>query len=91
MREKTKMDPPTISFGENCVVLTRAGQSRKVIANVLGVQVLPQSGGLKRVWLDRLIHRRDEREAKEGERSWTLEGAISTVLTENTLAVQDQV
>lgn len=87
MREKAQMDPPEISFGESCVVLTRSGQSRKTIANVLGVETLPESG-LKRVWLDRLIHRRTETEAKEGERRWALDGAISTVLTESASARQ---
>lgn len=81
MREKAISVPPTIALGEGCVVLSRLGYSRKVIANVLGTETNPDTG-LRTMWLDRMIHRSDEAVVAQGEKKWSTSGAISTILSE---------
>jgi len=86
MREQAHMVPPNISFGDDCVVLSRAGQSRKIVSRILGSEVDPETG-LKTVWLDRQIHRRGENDATNGSQQWKMDGAVSTVLREAGTAV----
>lgn len=64
-----------VTLGEGVVVLNRSGQSRPVVATVLGVEKDDQ-GEVKTLWLDRLVHRTHEF-AFEG---WEVSGAVSSVL-----------
>ena len=80
-RERIITDPPTVTVGEGSVVLSRTGQNRKVTATVLGEERNSESGK-RTIWLDRLIHRQSETEARVGDAKWHLSGAISTVLQE---------
>jgi hypothetical protein len=68
-----------ITFGDQSVVLRRSGNSQLVVANVLGSEVDPVTGG-KTVWLDRKVHRVGESQFVEGDAAWLVSGAISTVL-----------
>lgn len=79
MSEKTAIAPPSLSIGDEFVVMTRNGQTRKVVARILGREHNPATG-IDMVWLDRRIHRRYESTMLEGAVKWSAGGAISTVL-----------
>jgi len=90
MSEKTVIDPPSLSVGDEFVVMTRNGQTRKVVARILGRERNPATG-IDMVWLDRRIHRRYETTMLEGAVKWSAGGAISTVLAkEATVPEQDK-
>ena len=74
----SKISPATITFGDDSVVVRRQGKSQVIVANILGAQTEPHS---KSVWLDRLVHQPKESLFMEGDKVWTVTGAISTVLT----------
>ena len=82
MSEKTAIDPPSLSIGDEFVVMTRNGQTRKVVARILGREHNPATG-IDMVWLDRRIHRRHESTMLEGAVKWSAGGAISTILTQS--------
>lgn len=65
----------TVTLGDGVVVLHRSGQSKRVVANVLGVE-RAENGEIQMIWLDRLVHRMFEREFVD----WSVRGAVSTVL-----------
>jgi hypothetical protein len=73
-------DPVTIrlslQFGEgDIVVIHLAGRSRPVVARALGVD-RDDSGEIRRVFLDRKIHRPGQTYAG----AWAMSGAISTIV-----------
>ena len=65
----------TVTLGDGVAVLHRSGQSKRIVANVLGVE-RADSGEIQKVWLDRLVHRTFESEFAD----WHVSGAVSTVL-----------
>lgn len=66
----------TVTIGEGVAVIRRKGQSRPVVANILGIEH-DESGRPKTVWLDRLVHRYHESRFI----GWSVFGALSSVLT----------
>lgn len=67
---------PEISIGDGMVVVKRPGQSRSVVACILGME-LDAQGRPVTIWLDRIVHRLFE-DSFEG---WRVSGAVSTVLS----------
>lgn len=82
MSDKTVIDPPSLSIGDEFVVMTRKGQSRKIVARILGREKDPATG-IDMVWLDRRIHRPYESTMTDGVRNWSAAGAISTILAQS--------
>lgn len=80
MSEKAVIDPPSLSIGDEFVVMTRKGQSRKIVARILGNEKNPETGATM-MWLDRRIHRSNET-MTDGVRNWSASGAISTILAQ---------
>mgnify|MGYP000745875685 CR=1 FL=1 len=74
MQHDSKLEV-TVTLGDGVVVLHRSGQSKRIVANVLGVE-RADSGEIQKVWLDRLVHRTFESEFAD----WHVSGAVSTVL-----------
>ena len=70
-----------LSFGEGTVVLRRSGSSKLTVASVLGSETNPETGK-RTVWLDRMVHRLQDRVICQGDIKWTPSGAISTVITQ---------
>ena len=70
------------------VVIRRSGQSRPVLAKILGRENDDQ-GQLKKMWLDRIVHRIGEREFDDGDISWHVSGATSSILCRNTPCTTD--
>lgn len=81
MPKSESLVPPQIALGDEDAVVSRSGQSRKVVAKILGRGTDPRTGR-QIIWLDRLVHRRGEDVFLQGEQAWDAVGAISTVLTE---------
>lgn len=73
----------TVALGEGVAVLRRSGQSKRIVANVLGVE-RSESGEVQKVWLDRLVHRTFESEFE----NWSVSGAVSTVMTRKTVPTE---
>lgn len=88
MSEKAVIDPPSLSIGDEFVVMTRRGQSRKIVARILGREKNPETG-VDMVWLDRRIHRSYESTMTDGVRNWSAGGAISTILSQSTQQVPE--
>ncbi len=84
MREHKAVDV-SVSFGDKTATFVRSGQSKKVICNILGEEIHPETRK-RTIWLDRLTHRGScesiRHEGPEGEIKFSAAGAISTVLTE---------
>lgn len=64
----------TVTLGEGVVVMKKAGQSRPIIANILGDE-RDVNGNTTKVWLDRFVHRPNWEFV-----GWHVSGAVSTVL-----------
>lgn len=71
----TQQQTVKVTLGDGVVVLNRSGQTRAVVATVLGVEQ-DEKGTVQAIWLDRLVHRAHE-QTFEG---WEVSGAISSVL-----------
>lgn len=77
---KKQQDELEVAIGEEFIVMNRRAQSRRIVARILGRE-RDATGENETIWLDRRVHRATESLAVEGERKWSLEGAISTVMT----------
>ena len=64
-----------VSFciGEGVAVIRREGSTTPIVANILGREVGDQN---ETIYMDRLVH-----SAFEDWQDWTVDGAISTILT----------
>jgi predicted RNA-binding protein len=71
MQPDTKV---TITLGEGVVVMQKTGQSRPIIANILGDE-RDADGNVTKIWLDRFVHRPSWEVV-----GWHVSGAVSTVL-----------
>jgi len=88
MSEKAPIDSPELSIGDEFVVMSRHGQSRKIVARILGRASDPATGK-EVVWLDRRIHRSYETTMLEETVKWSATGAISTVLEKQSTSTEE--
>lgn len=72
---------PTLVIGQTDTVVSRNGSRKKTVAGILGQETDPATG-LRTIWLDRIVHRAGESRFESGGRSWSVSGAISTILRE---------
>ena len=70
-----------VSFGDNTAVISRSNRSQKVVADVLGRETDPVTGK-QTIWLDRMVHRAGEDTMFSGDKVFSVDGAISSVLIE---------
>jgi hypothetical protein len=70
-----KEEEVSVTLGDGIAVIHRSGNSRAVIARVLGVEPVGSTQPA-RIWLDRIVHRPGER-AFVG---WDVSGAVVTQL-----------
>lgn len=71
----TKLREVHVTIGDGTAVFRRNGQTNPVVAGILGVEK-DEKGEIKKVFLDRLVHRHYET-AFIG---WNVSGAVSSVL-----------
>lgn len=65
-----------VQLGDGVATIRREGQSRLVVANILGTEA-NKAGVVQEVYLDRLVHRPGEEQFL----GWSARGAISTILS----------
>lgn len=68
-----RKDTLEFSIGSTDAVVRRGGTSLVVTAKVVGSEI---KGGIEFVYLDRLVHRRDDLAE-----DWTLSGGVTTILS----------
>jgi hypothetical protein len=69
----------SVIVGTDHVVVKRSGQSRVIVAGILGREH-DEGGAVKTLWLDRLIHRSTESRFVDVNATWEVSGAMSSIL-----------
>lgn len=70
----------SVEIANDICVIRRRGRINVTIAKVLGTEC-DIAGRVNTLWLDRIVHRSDESVFADEVTTWSLSGAITTILT----------